>query len=95
MAAFILLLNGLVLDTLVRQSKSREPTDLLVAGLALTDALTGVFVLWAMVYSLLYFQSVYECLARLGLAHSMMITGMLYLLCLTADRFLKIVSPYR
>ena len=95
MAAFILLLNGLVLDTLVRQGKSREPTDLLVAGLALTDALTGVFVLWATVYTLVYFQSVYECLTRLGLVHSILLIGMLYLLCLTADRFLKIVSPYR
>ena len=46
MAAFILLLNGLVLDTLVRQGKSREPADLLVAGLALTDALTGVFIVY-------------------------------------------------
>ena len=95
MATFILLLNGLVLDTMVRQGKSREPTDLLVAGLALTDALTGVFVLWVTVYSLVYFQSVYECLTRLGLVHSILLTGMLYLLCLTADRFLKIVSPFR
>ena len=95
MAAFILVLNGLVLDTMVRQGKSREPADLLVAGLALTDALTGVFVLWVTIYTVVYFQTVYECLTRLGLVHSMMLTGMLYLLCLTADRFLKIVTPYR
>lgn len=95
MAAFILVLNGLVLDTMVRQGKSREPADLLVAGLALTDALTGVFVLWVTIYTVVYFQTVYECLTRLGLVHSIMLTGMLYLLCLTADRFLKIVTPYR
>nr|KAG5697339.1 hypothetical protein BaRGS_004065 [Batillaria attramentaria] len=47
---------------MVRQGKWREPADLLVAGLALTDALLGVFVLWQTIYTLVYFQSVWECL---------------------------------
>ena len=46
LASVMLVLNGLVLDTMVRQGKSREPADLLVAGLALTDALTGAFVIY-------------------------------------------------
>ncbi|KAK7484032.1 hypothetical protein BaRGS_00024767 [Batillaria attramentaria] len=94
-ACLVLTLNGLVLDTMVRQGKWREPADLLVAGLALTDALLGVFVLWQTIYTLVYFQSVWECLVRLGLAHSMMLTGMLHLVSLTTDRFLKVVTPYR
>jgi hypothetical protein len=55
-AVGILVLNGLVLDTMVRQGKSREPADLLVAGLALTDALLGIFVLWVTAYTLVFYQ---------------------------------------
>lgn len=91
----IVLLNGLVLDTMVRQGKSREAADLLVAGLALSDALVGVIVLWVSVYNIVYFQVVEECLLRLGLAHSTMAISAFLLLCLSADRFMKIILPYQ
>nr|KAG5697340.1 hypothetical protein BaRGS_004066 [Batillaria attramentaria] len=91
----MLTLNGLVLDTMVRQGKWREPADLLVAGLALTDALTGVFLLYNTSYSIVYYQHVTECLVRFGLVHVLLAVSDFLLLCLTVDRFLKIVTPYR
>ncbi|XP_025105932.1 adenosine receptor A3-like isoform X2 [Pomacea canaliculata] len=80
---------------MVRQGKSREAADLLVAGLALSDALVGVIVLWVSVYNIVYFQVVEECLLRLGLAHSTMAISAFLLLCLSADRFMKIILPYQ
>ncbi|KAK7484033.1 hypothetical protein BaRGS_00024768, partial [Batillaria attramentaria] len=80
---------------MVRQGKWREPADLLVAGLALTDALTGVFLLYNTSYSIVYYQHVTECLVRFGLVHVLLAVSDFLLLCLTVDRFLKIVTPYR
>ena len=51
-----MILNGLVFDTILRQDKSKEAADLLMAQLAFTDVMMGVIILWTSVYTLFNFQ---------------------------------------
>ena len=42
-----------------------------------------------------YFQDSTECLVRFGLGHALLAVSDFHLLCLTVDRSLKILTPYR
>lgn len=76
MAGWIIGLNSLVLDTLIRlkgRNGSRDATDVLLASLSVTDILSGVFILHTCIYSLSKYQvDKYTCKADRVLDLSMM-----------------------
>ncbi|XP_067667625.1 adenosine receptor A2b-like [Haliotis asinina] len=89
-----LISNAFVLDTLVRRTRL-EATDLVMCHLAVTDMLTGVLVIHTVGYNLINFQNFTECLVRLGSVLAFVFCSIYHLTLLTADRFVKIVFPYR
>nr|KAG5708520.1 hypothetical protein BaRGS_032941 [Batillaria attramentaria] len=98
LASWIVTLNALVLDTLVRvkgANGTREPADWLVSSLSLADLVTGLFLVYNTAYNMINFQIRTECLLRLAIIHATLYSSVLHLCLLTGDRYLKIVSPYR
>ncbi|KAL8624917.1 hypothetical protein ACOMHN_016213 [Nucella lapillus] len=99
LAAWIILLNSLVFDTLIRYGRKRgaerKPTDCLVASLSLADMVTGVFLIYNTVYNLTNFQIRVECLVRNAFLITTMISSVLHLALLTTDRYVQIILPYR
>ncbi|PVD19213.1 hypothetical protein C0Q70_19698 [Pomacea canaliculata] len=98
MAGWIIGLNSLVLDTLIRlngRNGSRDPTDVLLASLSITDILSGVFILHTCIYSLSKYQNTTECLVRMAVFHGALYSSIFHLIILTSDRYIKILFPYR
>ncbi|KAK7115802.1 hypothetical protein V1264_001613 [Littorina saxatilis] len=99
LAAWIIALNSLVFDTLVRvkakTSSVREPSDWLVASLSLADLVTGIFLIYHSAYNMINFQIRLECLVRNALLILALLSSVLHLVLLTADRYVKIILPYR
>ncbi|XP_070206957.1 adenosine receptor A3-like [Littorina saxatilis] len=99
LAAWIIALNSLVFDTLVRvkakKSSHQEPSDWLVASLSMADLVTGIFLIYHSARNIINFQNRIECLVRYALLILALSSSVLHLALLTADRYVKIILPYR
>ncbi|XP_052275196.1 adenosine receptor A3-like [Dreissena polymorpha] len=89
----IILLNAVLLRTLVKCRSRLEVTDLLIKGLAVTDLMIGVLLMYNTVYNIVNFQNRYECLLRIGMIHAMLLNSTGHISLLTVNRYVKVLKP--
>ena len=95
LGVWIIILNCLLIETLVRFRAHLEVTDIFIHSLAATDALTGLLLLYNSAYNILNFQNRYECFIRFGLIQSMSLTSNGFIALLTINRYVMISRPFQ
>ena len=93
LSLWIILLNCLLINTLIKFRAHFDVTDTFIHSLAVTDTLIGLLLLYNSTYNIINFQNLYECLIRFGLIHAMLINSTGHVLLLTINRYIKIVKP--
>ena len=91
---WIIILNCLLIETLVRFRAHLEVTDIFIHSLAATDALTGLLLLYNSAYNILNFQNRYECFIRFGLIQSMSLASNGFIAQLTINRYVMVSQPF-
>ncbi|XP_041376602.1 probable G-protein coupled receptor No9 [Gigantopelta aegis] len=93
---FVVFLNAVVFYAMTRENPSDgDVSNYIIANLSVTDMITGMFVVYTVVYNLVNFQSKVECYIRLGFVHFFSQSSVFHLVLLTADRYVKIIFPYK
>ncbi|XP_041376578.1 alpha-1A adrenergic receptor-like [Gigantopelta aegis] len=93
---FVIFLNAVVFYAMTREHPSDDDvSNYIIANLSVTDMITGLFVIYSVAYNLVNFQSEVECYIRLGFLHFFSQSSVFHLVLLTADRYVKIIFPYK
>ena len=92
---WIIILNCLLIQTLVKYRAYLEVTDIFIHNLAATDATTGLLLIYNSTYNILNFQNRYECLIRFGLIQSMSLCSNGFIAMLTINRYIMVSRPFR
>ncbi|CAG5134627.1 unnamed protein product, partial [Candidula unifasciata] len=110
LGAAIVVLNAIVLDTMIRLKVPAEPTDVMLCSTLqgkggggdqrvdqglVTNLVTGLSMFYYASYNLTNYQIYIECLIRHGLTFGLVVSSVLHLTCLTCDRYIKIIFPFR
>ena len=91
---WIIVLNCLLIQTLVKYRAYLEVTDIFIHNLAATDATTGLLLIYNSTYNILNFQNRYECLIRFGLIQSMSLCSNGFIAMLTINRYIMVSRPF-
>ncbi|XP_041376589.1 octopamine receptor 1-like [Gigantopelta aegis] len=93
---FVIFLNAVVFYSMTREHPSDDDvSNYIIANLSVSDMITGMFVIYSVAYNLVNFQSKVECYIRLGFVHFFSQSSVFHLVLLTADRYVKIIFPYK
>lgn len=90
----ITFLNSVVITAVVRKTNRDDTTDVVIASLALADAILGIFVIYQTAYNVGNWQVFEECMARFGILLAANLSSVLHMAFLTVDCYIKIVRPY-
>ncbi|XP_064615198.1 adenosine receptor A2b-like [Liolophura sinensis] len=94
LATVIIFMNVLSATAVYLRDEVDNPSDLLIASLAISDTVVGMFLVYQSAYNLGNWQVFLECLFRYGILASANISSMFHLCLLTIDRYVKITRPY-
>ena len=92
---WIIILNCLLIQTLVRYRAYLEVTDIFIHSLAATDAMTGLLLIYNSTYNILNFQNRHECFIRFGLIQAMSLCSNGFIAMLTINRYIMVSRPFR